>query len=166
MAEGVEDGGADGNEGGQREAEDQAEPNSLPEISATFGEIAAAEALADQGVDEDEGPHAEGDGGEIKNSGICGRVGRQPAEAGEHPSVDELHDGVGGHLRNGRRGQIEKLGERASRAVLRGCHGRSLDIYLRCGEWARTGEKIASHRWEPIYTDKFQVASCWLLVGV
>ncbi len=131
MVENFEDRTSHEGQGLQEQAEDQAKPDSLPEESAALLEIARAETLADEGVDDDESSHSQGERGEGEHSAVGRGSGRCVPEPGENPGVDELHGRVGGHLGHGGKGQGEEFGKRTL-----GCVGHGSEKFTRGAEKA------------------------------
>lgn len=97
----VKEGRQGESERNENDPADDGEPERVPCVAWSALEVTGSEMLADEGVDDGEHPHGEGDGGEGVDStvALCREFGG--SDKTDHPCVDELHDGVGGHGEDG-----------------------------------------------------------------
>ena len=102
-------------DGQRKKAEDQREPDPLPQVLSAGGVILPPERLTDEGVHYPQHAHAQGDDREGEDAAVGGGGGRRDpvADAAEHPRVEELHHRVRRHLRHGRQGQAQQFGQRS-----------------------------------------------------
>ena len=121
MAEHPEDGPGHRQQCQQQRGVEKRKPDPLPEILPASAPIPATKTLADEGVDDHQGAEADTDEGEREHAAVGSGRGLKPgdfvrAEMREHPGIDELHQRVRSHLRDGRAGEEKHLNQRSSAA--------------------------------------------------